>query len=165
MRAKFIASTVAVLLVVAATAQAQQPTGRDSSSSRNSSGRDSIQTSGSQANRDNQNSSTTPIDINTATRQQLIDAGWGQYADGIIAGRPYTNMSELQSKNIVPSSAFDQGSRSFHTGDPNTMGDQGRNNQNPSSSSPSTNSPSTNSPGSSSNPTSPSSGGAGSPSR
>ncbi len=160
MRAKFIATTVAALLVAASTAQAQQPTGRDTSMSRSSSDRDSIQTSGSQANRDNQNSSATPIDINTATRQQLIDAGWGQYADAIVVGRPYKDMNELKDKNIVPDSAFDQGSRRFNTGDSNRMGNQGRN-SNPTSQSPgTTSSPAT---PSTTSPTSPSSGGAGSP--
>jgi DNA uptake protein ComE-like DNA-binding protein len=48
------------------------------------------------------------IDLNTATREQLVAfPGIGQvYADKIIAGRPYTMRSDLVKRGIMPSSEY-----------------------------------------------------------
>lgn len=56
---------------------------------------------------------TAPIDINTASRTQLADAGWGQYADAIIAARPYKSMNDLVDKKVVPQNAFDKSAKQF----------------------------------------------------
>lgn len=59
---------------------------------------------------------TAPIDINTASRMQLADAGWGQYADAIIAARPYKSMNDLVEKKVVPAKAYEKGSAKFEIG-------------------------------------------------
>lgn len=59
---------------------------------------------------------TAPIDINTASRVQLADAGWGQYADAIIAARPYKSMNDLVEKKVVPAKAYEKGSAKFEIG-------------------------------------------------
>jgi DNA uptake protein ComE-like DNA-binding protein len=49
------------------------------------------------------------IDINTATKKQLIDGlpGIGStYADRIIAGRPYTAKTQLTQKGIIPAATY-----------------------------------------------------------
>jgi hypothetical protein len=61
-------------------------------------------------------STTSPIDINTASRVQLADAGWGQYADAIIAARPYKSMNDLVEKKVVPAKAYKKGSDKFEIG-------------------------------------------------
>jgi len=63
-----------------------------------------------------QTPTTTPIDINTATRTQLADAGWGQYADAIIAARPYKSMNDLVEKKVVPPTAYEKGVNQFTIG-------------------------------------------------
>lgn len=59
---------------------------------------------------------TAPIDINTASRMQLADAGWGQYADAIIAARPYKSMNDLVEKKVVPPTAYEKGFDKFQIG-------------------------------------------------
>jgi len=86
MRSKFIAALGAFMLSAAAL-QAQANTG-----------------------------TTAPIDINTASRVQLADAGWGQYADAIIAARPYKSMNDLVEKKVVPAKAYEKGSAKFEIG-------------------------------------------------
>ena len=63
---------------------------------------------------------TKPMDINTASRTELASAGWGQYADAIIAGRPYKNMNDLVEKKVVPQKAYDKGYGNFTIGDGNS---------------------------------------------
>ena len=67
-----------------------------------------------------QTPTTTPIDINTATRTQLADAGWGQYADAIIAARPYKSMNDLVEKKVVPPTAYEKGVNQFKIGNGDT---------------------------------------------
>ena len=59
---------------------------------------------------------TAPIDINTASRTELASAGWGQYADAIIAARPYKSMNDLVERKVVPQKAYDKGSEKFQIG-------------------------------------------------
>jgi DNA uptake protein ComE-like DNA-binding protein len=51
-----------------------------------------------------------PMDINAATKQQLMTlTGIGDaYSDKIIAGRPYKRKDELVTKNIVPQATYDK---------------------------------------------------------
>ena len=60
------------------------------------------------------------MDINTASRTELASAGWGEYADAIIAGRPYKNMNDLVEKKVVPQKAYDKGYGNFTIGDGNS---------------------------------------------
>jgi DNA uptake protein ComE-like DNA-binding protein len=53
------------------------------------------------------------VDVNTATKEQLAAAGWGPYADKIIAGRPYKSMDELYQKQIVPKDVYDKSANQF----------------------------------------------------
>ena len=54
-------------------------------------------------------SATAPLlDINTATREQLValPAIGEAYADKIIQGRPYASKNQLASKKVVPTSVY-----------------------------------------------------------
>lgn len=56
---------------------------------------------------------TQALDVNTATKAELTAAGWGQYADTIIAARPYKTMDDLWQRRIVPREAYDKGWKNF----------------------------------------------------
>lgn len=90
------------LLLTAGLVQAQQPTTRptDTSSAVSKPG----------------NVTRGTLDINTASRSELAAAGWGNYADAIIAGRPYKSMNDLVDKRIVPQTAYDKGAEKFQVG-------------------------------------------------
>lgn len=103
--------TMAVLgtLILSASAmQAQTPTTRpvDSAQAMNKAemGKSAMSTTG------------TTMDINTASRSELAAAGWGQYSDAIIAGRPYKSMNDLVEKKMVPQAAYDKGYEKFQIG-------------------------------------------------
>jgi DNA uptake protein ComE-like DNA-binding protein len=51
-----------------------------------------------------------PLDVNTATREQLISLPGvtGVEADREIAGRPYNDPSELVTRRILPQSKYDK---------------------------------------------------------
>jgi len=51
-----------------------------------------------------------PLDINTATAQQLKALpGFGNaYAQRVIAGRPYTAKNQLLTRGVLPQSVYDQ---------------------------------------------------------
>jgi competence protein ComEA len=53
---------------------------------------------------------TTQIDINSATKQELMTLpGIGDaYSQKIIAGRPYRAKNELVQKNIIPQATYDK---------------------------------------------------------
>jgi DNA uptake protein ComE-like DNA-binding protein len=53
---------------------------------------------------------TEPIDINSATEEQLKTlTGIGDaYAKKIIAGRPYAKKDQLKTKNIIPAATYDK---------------------------------------------------------
>ena len=53
---------------------------------------------------------TDPMDINTATKQQLMTlAGIGEArSDAIIKGRPYKAKNELADKNVIPQAVYDK---------------------------------------------------------
>ena len=50
------------------------------------------------------------IDINSATKAELkaIPGIGDVYADKIMAGRPFTNKSQLLSKKIIPKPVYDK---------------------------------------------------------
>jgi hypothetical protein len=64
-----------------------------------------------------QTPTTTPVDINTASRTEIAAAGWGEYADAIIAARPYKSMNDLVEKKVVPQKAYEKGYSQFTIGD------------------------------------------------
>ncbi len=50
-----------------------------------------------------------PLDINSATKEDLEKIpGLGNYADKIIAGRPYKTKSELVNRSIVPMTVYNR---------------------------------------------------------
>jgi DNA uptake protein ComE-like DNA-binding protein len=51
---------------------------------------------------------SAPLDINTATREQLktLPGIGSAYADKIIAGRPYTAKNQLTQRKIIPLAAY-----------------------------------------------------------
>ncbi len=51
-----------------------------------------------------------PLDLNTATREQLtsLPGVTGVEADGVIAGRPYDNPDQLVTRRILPQSKYDK---------------------------------------------------------
>ena len=53
---------------------------------------------------------THKIDVNTASREELmtLPGVTGDMADKIIAARPYKNMSELESKNVVTKAEYNK---------------------------------------------------------
>lgn len=107
-------SLLGVLMLVAFAAQAQQPAQSKGSKTKTTATTPSATSSGDSAMTNH--SDAKAVDINTASRAELIDGGWGQYADGIIASRPYTSMDQLSNKNIVPRAAFDEGAAKFSVG-------------------------------------------------
>ena len=67
-----------------------------------------------------------PMDINTASRTELASAGWAQYADAIIAGRPYKDMNELVDRKVVPQKAYDEEHGNFTIGKGNSSMSNGK---------------------------------------
>jgi DNA uptake protein ComE-like DNA-binding protein len=50
-----------------------------------------------------------PLDVNTATRQQLVSLPLtGTEADGVIAGRPYDQPGELVTRHILSQTKYDK---------------------------------------------------------
>jgi DNA uptake protein ComE-like DNA-binding protein len=50
------------------------------------------------------------VDINSASREQLVGLGGigEEYADKVIAGRPYKNKKELKTRKILPPANYKQ---------------------------------------------------------
>lgn len=50
------------------------------------------------------------VDINSASREQLTDLGGigDEYAEKVIAGRPYKNKKELKTRKILPPANYKQ---------------------------------------------------------
>jgi len=51
-----------------------------------------------------------PLNVNTATREQLMSLPdvTGAEADGVIAGRPYDDPNQLVTRRILPKSKYDK---------------------------------------------------------
>jgi competence protein ComEA len=51
-----------------------------------------------------------PLDVNSATREQLLSLPGlsGAEADGVIAGRPYDDPGQLVTRRILPKSKYDK---------------------------------------------------------
>jgi competence protein ComEA len=51
-----------------------------------------------------------PLDVNSATREQLISLPGvtGAEADGVIAGRPYDDPGQLVTRRILPQGKYDK---------------------------------------------------------
>ena len=53
---------------------------------------------------------TSPLDLNTATREQLVSLPGitAREADRVIAGRPYSEPSDLVTRHIIPESEYNK---------------------------------------------------------
>jgi DNA uptake protein ComE-like DNA-binding protein len=53
---------------------------------------------------------TSPLDLNTATREQLVNLPGvtAREADRVIAGRPYNDPSDLVTRHIIPKTEYDK---------------------------------------------------------
>jgi DNA uptake protein ComE-like DNA-binding protein len=110
---KSLGLSVGALVLMAGVASAQDSTSgtkrpADSASAKSSWQKDSAMNHGTSSM-----GAMKTVDVNTATKEQLAAAGWGPYADKIIAGRPYKSMDELYQKQIVPKDAYDKSANKF----------------------------------------------------
>jgi hypothetical protein len=105
-------AVIGALIMSTSALQAQQPTTRPA---------DSTKAMNKPSDGKKNNPSTgAMMDINTASRTELASAGWGQYADAIIAKRPYKNMNDLVEMKVVPQSAYNKGYEKFQIGNGST---------------------------------------------
>jgi competence protein ComEA len=53
---------------------------------------------------------TKPVDINSASKSELMKVAGisGEYADKIIAGRPYVSKADLVTRKVIPEGVFVQ---------------------------------------------------------
>jgi competence protein ComEA len=112
MKNKFVSKFLAVVMALfLATSMSMAQTGTAKAKTKTTKS-DSSQTAASaksSMSSDNSASSTAQIDINTASRDELVKAlpGVGDVtADKIIAGRPYANKRQLVSKKIVTEKVY-----------------------------------------------------------